>query len=115
MPAHIAADLLAGFQRTTGRSSPIRASSPRRAHALPHRTTRDMLEALELMVTSQGAAEGALECIQSLELSHIHNAVTARADKLPLEVITGLEEAIAVPFLFFRWLSACFVEVRSAT
>ena len=53
-----------------------------------------------------------MEAVRSVQLSRVSNAVTVAAGALPPEVVRGLAEDSAMPFLFFRRLSVCYIEVR---
>ena len=104
--------------RSPSPSSPARRSregSPRHAlppgaAAPPARFPREVeAELRNLTLAVRGA--GDIEPVRSVQLSRVTNAVVVAAGALPPEVITGLAEQDAVPFLFFRQLSACFIEV----
>lgn len=85
--------------------------SPRSARVFP-RTTYDMLEDLRT-AGSAGIDAGAVPDVTSvvLQLSKVSDAVVTPLKSLPPAIITGLEETTAAPFLFFRWLNACLIEV----
>jgi hypothetical protein len=110
-------DSLKGMSR-----SPSPASSPRAGHSItllpgharaPPSSVPPALEEHLANVTLALHGGQELEAIRSMRLSRVSNAVTVAASALPPEVIRGLAEQTAFPFLFFRHLSRCYVEVRS--
>ena len=125
------------FLATAASRSPSPARSPRRStdgvrrsgsptrHAVP--LLRDdptappasLPEALERHVADLSLAvrgcEGEVEAVRSVQLSRASNAVATSVGALPPEVVRGLAEDESLPFLFFRHLTACFIEVCTCT
>eukprot|EP00892_Ulva_mutabilis_P007419 jgi/Ulvmu1/5049/UM021_0066.1 len=113
---HATASVLRRFRAATSpggspRSVSPRATSPRSPRVFP-RTTYDMLEDLRTAGGGTDATAAVAE-VQSalLQLSRVSDAVVTPLKLLPPAIITALEDLTAAPFLFFRWLSTCLVEV----
>lgn len=106
----VTASVLRRFRAATSpNGSPQTASrSPRSPRVFP-RTTNEMLEDVD---TGSNAANS-LQELQSMvmEVAKVSSAVITPVTSLAPAILTALEEATAAPFLFFRWLSPCLVEV----
>ena len=98
---------LGGSPRAAQRLLDDHAAAP--LATLPEEFERQLRE---LSVAAVGGQD--IELVQSVRLSRVRNVVALAPGALPPEVVTSLAEERAVPFLYFRRLSACFVEVRRA-
>jgi hypothetical protein len=76
------------------------------------RLSRALEEGLaNLTLSIRGSGE--IEEVKSIELARVSNAVTVAAASLPPDVIRALAHSKAIPCVFFRHLTPCFVEVCS--
>ena len=99
--------------RADGRVSP-RQIDDHAAGAAPPASLPRALEARLAQLSVPGQESREMEAVRSVQLSRVSNAVAVAAGSLPPEVIRGLSEDSAMPFLFFRRLSVCYIEVRVA-
>lgn len=108
MSPQAAAAVLSRFRAATSPTGSPRAVSPRGPRVFP-RTTNDMLEDLHLPPGTEISTPAMP--LSAVQLAKVTNAVMTPVKALPPAIITALEETDAAPFLFFRWLSSCLIEV----
>lgn len=111
MSPQAAAAVLSRFRAATSPSGSPRPVSPSGPRVFP-RTTNDMLEDLHIAPGAEISAPAMPSIV--VQLAKVSNAVMTPVKALPPAIITALEETTAAPFLFFRWLSSCLIEVRQA-
>lgn len=104
-----AASVFSRFHAAVSPAGSPRATSPCSARVFP-RTTKDMLEDLRPGDDSAQKSQDLSSMVT--KLARVSDAVVTPVKALPPAIITALEETAAAPFLFFRWITPCLVEVR---